>query len=469
MRQRPLMVVLAVAALSCGGCRGVVPPLPPVKTGGFQPAVKRAIESALEEANAKPDDAGASGRLGMVLHAHEQWGGARDAYMRAAALDAKSFDWTYYLAAVLSQLGRNEDAAAAWERALAINSSYVPAQLKLADALFTIGKTGEAKERYLRILSASPANGSAWYGLGRAKAAMGDTAGAIEAFEEACRLYPNFGGAHYGLSQALRKAGRNGETAPHLAIYEKHKTDAPPLHDPRMDAIEQLNTGATGLIRRGIEMEQAGRIAEAIEAHEAAAQADPKSEQPWINLIQLYGRSGDAARAETSYRRAVEINANRDEAHYNYGVFLFGQKRFGEARAAFERVVALNPAHAAAQNNLGYLLEQSGNQREAAHHYELAIAADPNYRLAHFHLGRLLVSQHRYAGAIAHLEKTIAPDDESTPGYLYALGAALARAGESKRAVARLEEARSRAQARTQMQLLAAIERDLKLLSGAKR
>ena len=83
-------------------------------------------------------------------------------------------------------------------------------------------------------------------------------------------------------------------------------------------------------------------------------------------------------------------------------------------------------------------------------------------------VARLLVAQHRYADAIGHLEKTIEPDDEASPAYLYALGAALARAGESKKAVARLEEARSRAQARGQAQLVASIERDLRTLGGAK-
>ena len=68
------------------------------------------------------------------------------------------------------------------------------------------------------------------------------------------------------------------------------------------------------------------------------------------------------------------------------------------------------------------------------------------------------------AEAIRHLQQTLEPQDESTPGYLYALGAAYARASDRAQALQYCRQARDRAAALGETQLLASIERDLRTL-----
>jgi tetratricopeptide (TPR) repeat protein len=45
-----------------------------------------------------------------------------------------------------------------------------------------------------------------------------------------------------------------------------------------------------------------------------------------------FWKKGEIERADAWYRRALELNADSAEAHYNYGLMLFDQKRFNEAR-----------------------------------------------------------------------------------------------------------------------------------------
>ena len=82
--------------------------------------------------------------------------------------------------------------------------------------------------------------------------------------------------------------------------------------------------------------------------------------------------------------------------------------------------------------------------------------------MAHFNLGRILVRQGKLQEAIEHLQQTLAPDDEETPRCTYALGAAYARVGNRDEALKYMREARQKAAARGQSELLDSIERDLR-------
>ena len=85
----------------------------------------------------------------------------------------------------------------------------------------------------------------------------------------------------------------------------------------------------------------------------------------------------------------------------------------------------------------------------------------------HFGLGRILVNQEDYKQGIEHLQKSISAAPEgSQPTYLYALGAAYARSGDTVNARHYLELAREKAVALGQTQLVESIDADLRTLEG---
>ena len=147
-------------------------------------------------------------------------------------------------------------------------------------------------------------------------------------------------------------------------------------------------------------------------------------------------------------------------------MLLVGQRKNAEAEAAFRRALELKPDYAEAHNNLAYLLMTSGKLDEAAEHYRAAIASKPDFRDAHFNLGRILVNQGKVADAIDQLRQTLAPEDEKTPLCAYALGAAYARVGNRDEALKYLQQAREKAAARGQAELLSSIDKDLSRLTG---
>jgi len=269
------------------------------------------------------------------------------------------------------------------------------------------------------------------------------------------------------LAIAFRKLGRDEEAQQQLRLYEQDKTGAPPLDDPLRREVTMLNLGSVAHIRRGADLERAGRIADAIDEQLAALRVDPQAVQAHINLIALYGRLGRYAEATEQFELARALEPGRADLHYNHGVLLLRQQRTVEAADAFRETLHLNPHHVEAHNNLGVIHEDRGDLTQALEQFTAALADRPADRLAHFHVGRILANERRYDEAIEHLKQTLVPEDASTPRYLYALGATYARAARTADALKYLHDAREQAASRHQTALVTAIDQDLRTLERA--
>lgn len=441
-----------------------LPPLPDFRLEHFPPEVRGHLEDGESRVRENPLDGEAAGRLGMLFQTYGQAELATACYQRARFLEPQVFRWSYYRARMEASLGRHAEAIEAFRDALRVRPDYLPARLKLAESLLAQGEVEESRAIYEDLLQRDPQSAWAHYGLGKVQETRGDSRLALRHYRQACQLYPGFGPAHYALGLLYRDAGETEQARLHLAAYSRHRFSWPPLSDPLLEEVEALNQGGLHSLKRAAELEAAGLLQESVLEHERALEKNPALLQAHVNLISLYGRMGEREKAEQHYRAAVKAHPDLAEAHYNYGVLLVEQNRLEEAASAFRRSLEINPYYAEAHHNLGYLEEQSGRLEAALHHYRLALQYRPNHRLAHFHLGRILLHQGEIQAAIAHFEQTLSETDDQTAGFLYALGAAYARAGNRDKALQYIREARDWAQRLQQNGLLSSIERDLKIL-----
>lgn len=446
-----------------------LPDLPQPVFDNFAPEIREQLRKAYATAQARPRDAEAVGRLGMTLHTYEECEGAAICYERARRLAPDEFRWAYYLGIVHASLGKHGEAEAVFKEAIRQRPDYLPAQLRLADSLLAAGQRLESQPLYETVIRKNAGIAQAHYGFGRVKAASGDLAAAIAHYRKAVELFQDYGAAHYALGLALRDLGQTAKAQEHLALSQKQKLSRPPLEDPLLNAIAELNAAGTETLKRGVILESAGRIAESIAEHERALLVNPQLAQAHINLISLYGRTGQFEKAAQAYRAAVTANPNLADSHYNFGVLLAGQERYGEAAQAFSRSLQINQFNAEAHHNYAVIIEREGRLDEAAEHYRHAIENKPGHRESHFHLGRILVHQGKLAEAIEHFHQTLTAltaEDEHTARFTYALGATYVRAGEKQKGVQYLREALKRATAFGQTPLVTSIERDLRLLTN---
>ena len=417
------------------------------------------IGRALAEARAHPKDPARVGALGMVLQAWEQFATAAAVYADALALERR-FDWYYLAGVVQARLAHHADAAALLREAVAL-SPTVPARLALADALFESGEV-DASEPLYRALTAEPAaEPHARYGLGRVLAARGEHEAALRELDAAISLYPEFGAAWYAKGFALRSLRRPEEARVALTRAQELGTRWPAVEDPLMASVSALRDDAVAHLRRGRALEARGDVAGAIREHEAALAANPAMAQAHVNLISLYGRQGAWQQAEAHYHEAVRLGSAVPEAHYNYGVLLLLQDRDAEATAAFQQAIAGNPENAAAWNNLGQLAERGGQPAAALDAYRRAVERAPADPTMRFNLARMLIATKHYAEAIPQLETLSTEDGPERPRYVFGLATAWVHAGDLGKGRQYANEARALAAARGQLDLVAAIDRQL--------
>ena len=447
--------------------RSAIPELPGVTLDNFSPGIRKQIDEAYSFARSHADDAGASGKLGMVLQTYGLLQEAAVCFRRAMQLEPNSFPWTYYLGAVQADQGLCDTATSTLRLALRIDPGYFPAKLRLANCLLASADWDASEKLYTEIAEQRPDNAEAYYGLARVRFARRDLPSASEAYRKATELFPDFGAAHYALALTYRTLGKTDQAEEQLRLYDKNKTGVPPTGDSLMAEIRALNHSATYQVQFGAELERQGKLEESAAAHEKALEIDPNLVQAHINLIELYGRLGQFEKAQEHYNAVVSIDPVSAEGYYNYGVLLLSAEKYPQAEEAFRKTIEINPFHAGAHNNLGYLLERRKNFSDAEAEYRRAIENKPSDRQAHFNLGRILVNQKKFQEGIQELKKTIEPEDENTPRYVYALGAAFARSGDRQNALLYLHKARDGASARSQSTLLTSIERDLHILESS--
>ena len=136
-------------------------------------------------------------------------------------------------------------------------------------------------------------------------------------------------------------------------------------------------------------------LAEAIKADSGYA--------PAYNMLGLVqGELREDARAEESFRGAIERSPQFSEAHNNYGLFLCQRKRMKEAREHFEAALS-NSLYASpekALTNAGACSLEQGDLATAERYYLRATKLAPNHASAqlgmaevHYRLGRWLAAR----------------------------------------------------------------------------
>ena len=126
--------------------------------------------------------------------AHQQAGRPIDAmvcYRRALESNRHAVQAQYRLGEVLSTLGRQDEARAAWRAGLALNPGHLQLLMNLAAWARHRGAYGEAIETYRRVLAVDPTHSGARIGVALSRLAQGDET----AYEELGKLLvraPNF-------------------------------------------------------------------------------------------------------------------------------------------------------------------------------------------------------------------------------------------------------------------------------------
>jgi len=236
---------------------------------------------------------------------------------------------------------------------MADEGEIIDGLLRDAEEALARGSVDKATTLYHGILRLAPSHTGALRQLAAIEINSGDPATALEFFERARQAAPLDADLCHGIATALRLMGRGADAE--LALNAAIKLDprhSPTIYDLAMvrqqrgdnaDASKlylQLATQGTlrfdALFNRGVTLYRMGNLIAAERWFHVAAQADPTSPKPLMNLGMIYRAWGFVKEALACQEHAVKLAPESPEAHWNLANALLVNGDFGRGLAEYE-------------------------------------------------------------------------------------------------------------------------------------
>lgn len=241
---------------------------------------------------------------------------------------------------------------------------------------------------------------------------------AAQAFLRAIAADPKDYTAHFNLALAYGFLHRDAEG---IAEYRKTLELKPGLYEAQLNA-------SILLLRQKMP-------ADAVPLLESAVMQKAAEFRPRFYLAEAQLATGAVAKAEESYRAAMELDAKSAAAQLGMAHALAQQGKLTEAAPYFRRAAELDPDYRDGLLELAVLYEKNKQVAEALEIYRQF----PGNPAAQEHLGELLLETKQYADALPRLEEAYAKS--STEGNRAALAAAYVFNNQSDKALPLLEKA----------------------------
>jgi tetratricopeptide (TPR) repeat protein len=211
---------------------------------------------------------------------------------------------------------------------------------------------------------------------------------------------------------------------------------------PQSQPTEQLNPEAYEAYQWGsyfLNKRTSPDLLKALDYFQKAIQVDPRYAPAYAGLAACYSLLGSApytqlppkesySNAESSARKALELDESLAEAHLSLGYSLLVYERnYDQARREFERAIQLRPGYATAHDYYAYYLTAMGDMTRAIAERETARKLDPVSPLLTTALGEAYYHNRQFDLAIRMAQKAL----ELDPTYPVSM-INLARAYEQK-------------------------------------
>jgi tetratricopeptide (TPR) repeat protein len=137
-------------------------------------------------------------------------------------------------------------------------------------------------------------------------------------------------------------------------------------------------TSAESVFAKGVQLQQARRLPDAIQAYRRAAQLDPSFFDAHYNLGLAASENGNSRLALSAYQTALAINPESLDARYNFGLVLKQAGYVLDAVIQFEKILSQYPSEPRAHLALGNIYaQQLQDPSKAREHYQAVLAVAP--------------------------------------------------------------------------------------------
>jgi len=162
----------------------------------------------------------------------------------------------------------------------------------------------------------------------------------------------------------------------------------------------------------GAALTNAGKVDEAIAKFNEVLTTVPKCAECYNNLATIYSRKQDWAKAEESYKKAIELKPDMVDAYIGLANVYNAQKKFPEAQAMSAEAAKHGGAAAGAGNadtfyNQGVIAWNGNDFPKAQELFLSAVKANDKHAEAHFMLGQAYLNTGKLPEAAKEFETYI--------------------------------------------------------------
>lgn len=250
---------------------------------------ERLDDQALSLIGMRHQTATASAWIDLAFRKHHSrdFIGALDACQRALALEPNAPAAHNHRGRTLFNIGRVDEAKAAFQTALRIDPDYVQAHCNLGHVMRAEGDVELAKQAFAAVVALAPRYRAAQFGLGTILFAQGQLASAAECFRAVLEEAP-------ADLQSLMHAG--------MCAHAMRDTTAARAHYEAVLAIDSRNTQAMRFM--GLISEEVADTEAAVNWFRKALTVDPRDANTWGDLIASLEQSNRIDKAESALAQA---------------------------------------------------------------------------------------------------------------------------------------------------------------------
>jgi protein O-GlcNAc transferase len=273
--------------------------------------------------------------------AHHQAGrldAARTGYRETLTRDPDHAESLHLLGLIMAQTGDPAAGAESIERAISLAPGRAPHHNSLALAYRGLLRDADAVREYRVAAELRPGSAEIHNNLATTLRAMGRQAEAVAEYRRAVTFAPEIAEIWYNLASTLADPGPAAHKGP-VAEAEACFRRAITLRPDYVDALANYGswlTAQTRWIEGEVQLSEAVRLT-------------PNDARTRNNLGVARQELGNTARAEADYRRAIALDPDFADAHYNLGCLLFGEGRSDDAVRCHAAALAADRLHGAAR------------------------------------------------------------------------------------------------------------------------
>ena len=342
------------------------------------------------------------------------------------------------LANVLARRERYSEAAAEYIKTLQLDSANESALLSLAKSLMMLNRPGEVIPCLREYFKDRPQDPEGYSLLGQAYKRLGQYEDATEAFRRLIQINPQNYDGHYNLGFCLARLGQSDAAIEQLYAAVKLKPEASEPHYELGSLLSKKNEKASQeefqefrrLKRKSDLEEQAGVLSsegnhflekgqarDAAAKYEKALQMDSNNAQVHYNLSLALSKLGDSAAERGELEKAIQADPKLPYAHNRLGLRYLADEQLDEAEKEFKTALVLNPQFVEAESNLGVLYARQRKYPEAVALFRRVTEDDPQNAPAFRNWGLMLADQGKYVEAEERLREAVKIAPQSARGY----------------------------------------------------